>query len=58
MQMGDIKITNLHEIHRTEETKEKYQIFHTEGGRVYQSMVLYKNELEQLGNEVLKVLND
>jgi hypothetical protein len=54
--MGDIKITNLHEIHETEETKDKYQIFHTEEGRVYQSMVLYRSELEQLGDEVMRAL--
>jgi hypothetical protein len=54
--MGDIKITNLHEIHETEETKGKYQIFHTEEGRVYQSMVLYRKELEQLGDEIMKML--
>lgn len=54
--MGDIRITDLHQIHQTDETKDKFQIFHTEGGRVYQSMVLYKGELEQLGDQVSRVL--
>lgn len=53
--MGDIKITDLHKIHETDEVKDKYQIFHTEGGRVLQSMVLTKTELESLGNEISHV---
>ena len=54
--MGDIKITDLHRIHETDETKGKYQVFHTEGGRVLQSMVLSRDELEQLTKQCNSML--
>lgn len=56
--MGDIKITDLHKIHETDEVRDKYQIFHTEGGRVLQSMVLTVDEIRDLYWEVKGVLNE
>lgn len=55
--MGDIRITDLHKIHGTDEVRDKYQIFHTEGGRVLQSMVLDIREIRQLHNELDEVLD-
>jgi hypothetical protein len=56
--MGDIRITDLYAIHNTDETKGKYQIFHTEGGRVLQSMVLTKRELVDLRDATMYELLD
>ena len=54
-----ISITNLSKIHENNpDAKDRYQIFQSNEGRVIQSMVLNKQELDDLWKEVGRVLNE
>jgi len=54
--MGDIKITDLYMIHELDDVKDKFQVFDTKEGRVLQSMVLTRDELMKLDDEIDKII--
>lgn len=55
----DVNIVDMYQVHGTEETKDKYQIFHTANDvKILESMILTKDLLKELARQIPEVLKE